>query len=50
MPVMKKRERLWFTRIISYIVENWLLRGYHIARNPPKGRKKKAAAYPAAGK
>jgi len=41
---MKKRERLWFTRIISYIVENWLLRGYHIARNPPKGRKKKQAA------
>lgn len=32
---MKKREGLWL-RIISYIVETWLLRGYHVARKPPK--------------
>ena len=32
---MKKRKDLWFT-IVSYVVERWLLPGYHVAKKPPK--------------
>ncbi len=39
---MKKQSGFWFT-VACWIVERVLFRGYHIAKNPPRGRKKVVA-------
>ncbi len=36
---MKKQSGFWFT-VACWIVERVIFRGYHIAKNPPRGKKK----------